>query len=190
MMRPAVWIFLVGIGLSCRQQETNPLPYGHLRYALPDTSSVALAPGLPFGFQHNHTARWKEVEPNWGNLEYPSLRARIQFTYKSSSEANLEALFQEAQELAYRHSVKADGIEEQFFEHPERRVYALLYRMKGRAATSTQFYATDSSRHFLRGVLYFDAVPEPDSLRPADVFMTAEIRRLLETLEWVPAPEQ
>jgi len=187
-MGRSAFIFFVLCGLSCQEQEPNPLPYGHLRYALPDTSSVALEPGLPFVFRHNRTAGWKAVETDRGNLEYPGLRARIQFTYRAASPSELEILFREAQELAYRHSVKADGIEEQFFEHPERRVYALLYRMKGRAATSAQFYATDSSRHFLRGVLYFDAVPEPDSLRPADLFMSAEIRRLLETLEWAPPP--
>jgi hypothetical protein len=60
--------------------------------------------------------------------------------------------------------------------------------MKGRAATSAQFYAIDSSSHFLRGVLYFDCSPQPDSLKPADEFMSSEIERLLETLNWENSP--
>ncbi len=179
------WFVAVGlISLGCAKQESNPLPYGHLRYSLPDTASVRLNQEGAFDFRHNRSAVWKEVENGWANLEYPSLRARIQFTYKNGSPDQLEQLFREGQDLAYRHSVKAEGIEERFYENPERRVYALLYQMKGRAATSAQFYATDSSAHFLRGVLYFDCSPQPDSLKPAHRFMAAEIERLLETLIW------
>jgi len=67
---------------------------------------------------------------------------------------------------------------------PEERVFGLFYRLKGNAATSTQFFATDSSKHFLRGVLYFYAVPNADSLRPADRYMANEILHLINTLEW------
>jgi hypothetical protein len=40
--------------------------------------------------------------------------------------------------------------------------------MQGNAASSTQFYVTDSTTHFLRGVLYFYSAPNADSLKPVN----------------------
>ena len=39
---------------------------------------------------------------------------------------------------------------EQVFAYDSSRVYGMYYEMSGASATTTQFYATDSTQHFLR----------------------------------------
>jgi hypothetical protein len=43
---------------------------------------------------------------------------------------------------------------------------------------------TDSTKHYLRGSLYFDAEPNPDSLAPVVEFFRNDIIHLIETLKW------
>jgi gliding motility-associated lipoprotein GldD len=42
----------------------------------------------------------------------------------------------------------------------------MFYQVDGNAATNSQFYATDSTKHFLTAV-YFYAKPNFDSIMPA-----------------------
>jgi gliding motility-associated lipoprotein GldD len=69
-------------------------------------------------------------------------------------------------------------------EFKERNVIAVLFEIKGNAATPYQFFATDSTTHFLRGSLYFNVYPNKDSLAPVVDFVKKDIFRLIETLEW------
>ena len=80
--------------------------------------------------------------------------------------------------------MRADAIDEQYYENPEHHVYAILYNVAGDVATSVQFYATDSVSRFLRGTLYFYCVPNADSLAPAIDYFSKDIVHLIETLEW------
>jgi gliding motility-associated lipoprotein GldD len=52
------------------------------------------------------------------------------------------------------------------------------------AASPYQFYLTDSTRHFLRGSLYFDAIPNNDSLAPVIEYVKTDIQHLFETITW------
>jgi len=60
----------------------------------------------------------------------------------------------------------------------------IYFYVAGEAATSKQFYISDSSRHFLRGALYFDAAPNEDSLSVVSQFLEEDMRHLLKTLRW------
>ncbi|HEX2934063.1 MAG TPA: hypothetical protein VHO72_01805, partial [Bacteroidales bacterium] len=60
----------------------------------------------------------------------------------------------------------------------------LVYDIKGNTASSVQFYVTDSTRHFIRGALYFEAQPNKDSLAPVIDFFRKDIIHLIETLKW------
>ena len=47
-----------------------------------------------------------------------------------------------------------------------------------------QFFVTDSTTHFMRGSLYFNHAPNPDSVAPVLDRMEADVRRIMETIEW------
>jgi gliding motility-associated lipoprotein GldD len=80
--------------------------------------------------------------------------------------------------------MKASGIAAKGFDFPENQVSGLLYELSGPVATPLQFLATDSTQHFLRGSVYFNHVPNPDSIAPALEQVKKDLIRLIETLEW------
>ena len=167
------------------KENYQPKPIGHFRIGLPTKEYKPLTTACPYTFAMNTNAQWKNKKHCWGDVVYPRIRANIQLTYKAiQNEDHFLKVMKEAQDLAYEHAVKADGISERFYANPEHRVYGTLYKMEGNAATSSQFFVTDSANHFLRGVLYFYSVPNADSLKPVNAFMQDEMVHLIETLEW------
>jgi gliding motility-associated lipoprotein GldD len=175
-------LILISIG-ACKQNYT-PKPKGYFRIALPAEEYQNLQTNCPYTFEYNQVAKWVPKEKCWANIKYPSLRATVQLTYKSVNDTNLNQLIADGHRLAYEHTVKAAGIEENLIYDDSALVYGLLYRLQGDAATTTQFFVTDSTRHFLRGVVYFYAIPNADSLQPVSDFMAQEMLHLVNTLEW------
>ncbi len=96
----------------------------------------------------------------------------------------LNQFLEETRKLAYKHTIKADAIEEQVFMNPSKDVYGLIYRINGNAASPMQFYLTDSTSHFLRGALYIRQVPNIDSIQPVLNFLEPDIIHLIETTTW------
>jgi gliding motility-associated lipoprotein GldD len=80
--------------------------------------------------------------------------------------------------------VKAEGIEETPFIEREQKRFGMIYDLKGDVASAVQFYVTDSTTHFLRGSLYFNAAPNRDSLNPVIDFLREDIVHLIETTQW------
>jgi gliding motility-associated lipoprotein GldD len=78
----------------------------------------------------------------------------------------------------------ADGIGEKVFENKDKDVYGILYDIKGNTASSIQFVLTDSVKNFFRGALYFDNVPNKDSIAPVVSYLREDIVRLMESFEW------
>lgn len=123
-----------------------------------------------------------KYEPFWLNMKLPA-KAMLHLSYKRINK-NLTALLDDTYNFAYRHVIKADAIIERPFEITGRKVYGILYEIDGNVASSVQFYATDSVRHFLRGALYFNETPNHEFLAPLIDYYTADIVHLVETLAW------
>jgi len=177
-------LFLAALLAFACKNDYTPKPKGYFRIELPEKEYQSLETDCPFSFEYNKVAQWLPKKNCWGNLKYPNLRATVQMTYKAVNDSNINRLIADGHRLAYEHTVKAAGIEENLIYDDSARVYGLMYRLQGDAATSTQFFVTDSSRHFLRGVVYFYAIPNADSLRPVNDFMADEVLHLVNTLEW------
>ena len=60
----------------------------------------------------------------------------------------------------------------------------MLYEIGGNAASQSQFYLTDSIRHFVTGSLYFYAKPNYDSILPASEYLKNDIKHIMESLKW------
>jgi gliding motility-associated lipoprotein GldD len=182
------FLFFIALGLlfSC-SPEAEPKPYGYFRIGTPEPHHVTLETDCPYSFQISEAAQWTPHKEDscWGDVYYPTLKARLQLTYKTFADANArDQLLKEAQDLAFKHTVVADGIRERSYENNEQKVYGIVYQMLGNAASNTQFYLTDSTGHFIRGALYFYSQPNADSLRPVNQFMMDEITHLIETFSW------
>jgi gliding motility-associated lipoprotein GldD len=111
------------------------------------------------------------------------MNATIYITYEEVNN-NIEALLKDAQKLTYDHTTKASEILEQPRVDSINKVYGMFYMINGDAATQSQFYVTDSTKHFITGALYFNAKPNYDSIYPAVVYLRNDIRRIMESVHW------
>lgn len=177
------FLFLAIVVLGCKE-DPIPKPIGYFRIELPPDTTQSMDMDCPYAFDvHAFTLVREKKQPCWIDIHYPHLRAMIQITYKPVNN-NIDTLLTDMHNLVFRHTVKADGIEEKKFFNDDAQTFGTLYKLHGDAATHTQFYITDSSTHFLRGVVYFDAVPNEDSLRPVNEYMYQQVTRLMETTRW------
>ena len=171
---------------SCKNSKV-PKPRGHFRIDLPEKEYTRYDSTCPFTFEYPVYAIISSDpdsdEPCWFNIEFPAYRGRIYISYKHVDN-NIGLLIEDAHKMAYEHTVKADAIEESEWNNPDRHVYGTVYRIRGNAASSIQFYVTDSTTNYLRGSLYFDAVPDKDSLAPVINFFSEDVIHMVETLEW------
>ena len=179
---------ILGVWLWPAAPELPRRP-GYLRIDPPASAPVSLrelavSSSLPYDFEVHGSATWEgRSERGWGDIVYPWCRGRLQLTYKAV-DGQLAELIDDAHKLAFKHSVVADGIAQKLYIHPERQVYAVMFQLQGNAASAVQFFATDSTNHFIRGAAYVYAEPNVDSLAPVNAFFEAEVVRFLESLEW------
>ena len=182
-----IFLLLVSALMACSGNPV-PKPRGYFRMSFPEKQYQLLDTIYPFTFEYpvygNIISEEKGQEQGeWISISFPDYKAKIHLSYKDIS-GNLNQLTEDARTLAYKHTYKADAIDEQVFINPEQKVYGILYDIKGNSASSIQFYVTDSSRHYLRGALYFRCQPNKDSLAPAIEYFTADVVHLIETLRW------
>lgn len=127
----------------------------------------------------------KMVTRCWFNLDVPALNARIYCSYYPiANRLALDTLIQDAFTMTQKHNVKANYIEETPVHRAADRVHGMVFDVEGPAASSCQFYLTDSTRHFFRGALYFNTQARPDSLAPVIDFMKKDMVHLINTFRW------
>lgn len=176
-------ILLVGLTVVSCNDVTLPKPKAQLRLDYPDAVYNFYTTNCGFGFDANALAVVKPKADCSFEVEYPKMKATIYLTYIPVKN-NIDTLLIEAQKLTYEHVIKADDIIEQPFVNETSKVYGMFYLVGGNAATNTQFYATDSTKNFIRGSAYFYAKPNFDSILPAVNYIKNDMRVIMESLEW------
>lgn len=173
--------------VSC-SQEFTPKPRAYYRITFPDKEYISYNESPLYKFEYpiygrivRDTGKFSEAE--WINIEFPQYKGKIHISYKNIYK-NIDTLLNDAHLMAYKHAIKADAIDEKIFENTDNKVYGLLYDIKGNAASSVQFFVTDSTKHYLRGALYFNSIPNKDSLAPVVAFFKSDIIHLIETIRW------
>jgi gliding motility-associated lipoprotein GldD len=176
--------------LSC-QGHFSPKPRGFFRIHLPEKEYVQFDSIFPFSFEYPVYGAFvpdqrASAEPYWGDLIFPDFKGALHISYKSvKSNEDLVGYFEDARSFAQKHIPKATAISEEVIRDDQRRIFGVLYEIKGAEAASTlQFYVTDSLDHFLRGALYFNVSPNNDSLAPVIDFLEQDIRHMIGTLNW------
>jgi gliding motility-associated lipoprotein GldD len=184
-------LILAGSFAGCRDIAV-PRPKGYFRIDLPVKEYRSFndsLSGIPVKFEYPAYGTISALsggnsEPGWFNIDFPHFGATIYLTYKNINN-DLEGLMEQTYRMNVKnHIAKADAIDEQVINDPARKIYGILYDLKGNTATAVQFFVTDSTYNYLRGSLYFKTVPNPDSLAPVVEFFREDIIHLIETLKW------
>ncbi|MDA3778816.1 MAG: gliding motility lipoprotein GldD [Bacteroidales bacterium] len=181
-------LFLATSILGCKRESSTPKPRGYFRIDLPKKEYKKYKSNYPYTFEYPTCANISSDTRHpkkryWININYPDINGKIHISYKNVNN-NLQEMLEDSRELAYKHTIKAESINEKIFLKPGRNVYGMLYEIEGNTASSVQFYLTDSTKHFLRGALYFNIQPNKDSLAPVINFVKEDIKILMETFKW------
>ncbi len=178
--------------LSCGQQEQHyaPKPKGYNRIDLPAHSYQSLTEKHPYTFAYS---KWAQILPDtfataqkdWIFIHYPKLEANIQLTYKplANDQGKLREYINDAYKLAGKHQIRASSIQEQRVVTRTGRT-VMIFKIEGDVPSPYQFFTTDSSRHFLRGAIYFPVATKNDSLAPVIDYLQKDMVQLVNTLEW------
>ncbi len=172
--------------VSCNKGEDIAKPLGQVRLEYPKQTYVQFGKDAPYSFQYSNFGKVVQgKQPNWFVISYPKMKATIYLTYfPISSSEDLIVKIKESERFVQDQTVKASFISPQEFTFPKKNVYGTLYELGGESAINLQFHATDSTRNFLTGSVYFKTQPKPDSLTPAINYLKTDVKKLLETLEW------
>lgn len=189
------YFFLVVFGFlilqACHQNaEYAPKPRGYFRLEFPKKEYQSFDSNAYYSFDYPKYAKMyldsaDGYRPNWYNLTFPQFNARLHISYYPiQSKKEFDELVEDSRKLAFKHTVKATGIDEGLIAENDNDVYGVYYTIDGNTASSTQFFLTDSTRNFLRGALYFNEKPQPDSIQPVAAFLKKDIDRMIKTLTW------
>lgn len=183
--------FIIGIsaiGCDTDDEVFSPKPRGYFRINFPEKKYRMYDSICPYKFEIPVYAEMKQdkhngADPCWLNLEFPKYRATVHLSYKVVTN-NIANYLEDSHDFANKHQVKATGLDEIVILRDSAKVYGLLFDIAGNTASSVQFYLTDSTHHFLRGALYFNSVPNIDSLRIVVDFIKKDILHLINTTSW------
>lgn len=173
---------------ACEQSYT-PKPRGYFRIDLPEKNYIAFDSSFPYRFERpDYTTITGDPhtpdEKYWINLNFVPFSATLHLSYKVV-DGNLMTYLEDAHKLVSKHIPKADAIYDSIIIDRKRKVFGLVYQLEGSgAATPYQFFLTDSASNFIRGALYFNTVPNNDSLEPVIRFIEEDLNHLINTFHW------
>lgn len=176
---------------SCGDDEDEvfiPKPKGYFRIDFPKKEYRVYDSLCPYSFEIPTYAfinndKHLGADPCWLNINFPKYNAQIHLSYKVVTN-NIDSLFSQSRDFVVKHQVKSTGIDETVIIRDSAKVYGLVYDISGNSASNVQFYLTDSTHHFMRGALYFNSVPNIDSLKIVVDYLRLDILQMIKTFKW------
>ena len=184
------FLFLIG----CNNDYTVGKRRGYYRIEFPQKEYRKFdQPGYPYTFEYPVYANIvkdttffesRPENPWWINIDFPQFAARVHVSYKEIGRNKFDSLLNDAFQLSYKqHTYKASAIEDSAITTPNH-IHGMYFTLAGNTATANQFFLTDSTKHFLRGALYFSATPNEDSISIVNDFLKKDLFHLINTLKW------
>ncbi len=190
---PKIWVALLSIILFSCNSSYTPKPTGYFKIPFPEKKYRSFnEPGYPYTFEYPQYANivkdstffGEETEnPWWINVDFPQFHGRIYISYKEIGKYPFDTLVKQSYALTGKHTSRAYSIDDSLIRTPQQ-ISGIFFTVGGDVATANQFFLSDSTKHFLRGALYFDATPNADSLGIVNRFLVADIKHLINTFAW------
>jgi len=174
----------------------TPRPRGYFRIALPEKKYVRFDDSVPYSMEIPDYARmFHSSAPNapetWRDLYFGEFKATLYLSYHEITSDSLFAqLVNQSWELTEAHHEMSQALKDSLILRPEDHVYGTVIELGGNAASLVQFYLTDSVHNFIRGSLYFYAVPNKDSLAPVVNYIKDDVFHIVSTLKWAQPREK
>jgi gliding motility-associated lipoprotein GldD len=182
-------VFFFACTLTSCEDEYMPKQRAYFRIDLPEKKYERFnSAECPFSFEYPvysvvSADTGKLSERCWYNIDFTAFKGTLYLSYKPV-ESDLKKYIEDSRTLSMKHISRASGLNEKEIVNPEKKIYGVYYEVKGNAASSVQFYLTDSTKHFIRGALYFFAIPNHDSIAPVQTFIEQDVKHLIESFSW------
>jgi gliding motility-associated lipoprotein GldD len=188
------FLYSVFVVISCNSDYTVGRKKGYFKIDFPQHAYTSFnQPGYPYSFEYPVYAKivkdttFFDTHPEndwWINLDFPQFNGRVHISYKEVGKNNFDSLVNDAFQMSFKqHTYKASDIRDSLMHTPNG-VEGIYFTLKGNTATGNQFFLTDSTKHFLRGALYFAATPNQDSISIVNDFLKQDLFHLINTLRW------
>lgn len=183
------FLFLFLAFTSCTEDKTIPKPPTFLRLDFNHPGYVRYTSDCGYSFDVDKMFTVRNTVDEQGNklchrdIDLGKLNGVLYFSY-IEMDKTLKEYIDHALDKVEEHKVKASSISDTSFYFSDKRVFGTLFELKGNVASPFQFYLTDSTSKFASGVVYFNTVPNYDSLRPSLNFVKKDILKMIETFEW------
>ena len=179
---------LMSMTLFSCQQIYVPKPHSYYRIDFPEREYRLYDSICPFTFEYpvygTITPTRLTPEPCCFNIYFRGYEGTIYLTYNEINN-NFDQLIEGNWKIIFSGIAQmADGVAPHEYVNPEQNVFGTIYDIKGNAASSVLFFATDSIKNFLSGSLYFNTKPNQDSLAPVITFFREDIIHLMESIQW------
>ena len=197
--------------IACNSQYVSK-KRGYYSIELPERKYQKFdEPGFPYSFEYPVYAKiiqdttYFDNNPEnnfWRNIDFPGFHARIFLSYKAIGGKALYKIKQpdgqykdsfavnvfdkmvaDAFTLTNKNNVVSSSINDSLM-HTQNGVNGVFFKVGGNAATSKQFFLSDTTKNFIRGALYFDVTPNADSLRPVQDFLQVDMDYIISTFKW------
>ncbi len=206
-----IFILIAATIVACNSPYVSK-KQGYFNIPLPDHKYQEFQrPGFPYSFAYptygtivQDSTYFDNTPENsyWINIDFPQFDARLFLSYKEIGARSIykvktsggnyrdsfglnsfERMVNDAFTLTSKNEVVASYIKDSSFTTASG-ISGVFFKVGGNAATSQQFFLSDTTRHFLRGALYFSATPNADSLRPVQEFLHKDLLHFVETFRW------
>lgn len=169
------------------------------------------SPGFPYSFEYPAYATIVKdstyfennpENPYWINIDFPQFHGRIFLSYKAIGGHSLykikqadgsykdslginefDKMVNDAFSLTNKNNVVSNSINDSLISTSDG-IHGVFFKVGGNAATSKQFFLSDTIRNFIRGALYFDVTPNADSLKPVQDFLQVDMDHMINTFKW------
>ncbi|MGY3214341.1 gliding motility lipoprotein GldD [Mucilaginibacter sp. HD30] len=191
-----ILVIMLFIAACSGEVDYTPKPRGYYRINFPERSYQQYVSNNPFTYDYPKYATMERdsLSRSTGklinmqtllNMQFPQFNATLHLSYETIPNKKIfDELVEDAHKFAFKHTVKATSIDEAVIRYPERKVYGIYYTIDGNAASSVQFYLTDSVKNYLRGALYFNSEPRLDSIQPVLNFVKQDVDRMIKSFKW------
>ena len=185
-----LFLFLLVLFVSsCGGGEISiPKPPTYLRMNLPNHNYKLYNSVCPYTFEISEIFQVDDVNDETGQtchkeIKLGPLNGVIHFSYINMVEP-LSRYVNYSNDKVDEHKIKANSIEDLKIIRKKDRVFGTFFELKGDVATPFQFYLTDSTKRFVSGVVYFNSVPNYDSLKPSLDYLKLDLMKLVNTFKW------
>jgi len=207
-----MWSFAVSTLIAACNSPYVSKKRGYFNIDLPQRGYQKFDnPDFPYSFEYPVYAKivkdstyfdTNPENPFWINIDFPQFHSRIFLSYKAVGGKALykikqqdgsykdslginvfDKMVNDAFTLTNKNNVVSNSINDSLIHTPNG-ISGVFFKVGGNAATSKQFFLSDTNKHFIRGALYFDVTPNADSLKPVQDFLQADMDYMINTFRW------